>query len=479
MNDVAVAISLRVRHVLLVVLSALLLVPLQHLPAAAAVAGETPQKTVTYEVRVRGQVGADPAAFARIAARTFADRRGWGMGGSLRFSQVASGGQFTLWLAAPTALPGFSSICSAQYSCRVGRHVVINDERWRTGTPTWPTVREYQHYVLNHELGHWMGLGHAPCPSPGAAAPVMLQQSKTLAGCRSSTWPTPGERGRAAARAGVTLRPATPSLVVLDRTGTSVQVLSGATSWRSRRALGPTSLPPTDQGSWTFRLGDHDLDGRDDLYAVEHKPGSPVVVHVLSGADSYRTTLLRVTTPLPVSLHVAAFLITDQDGDGWNDLLAVDTEGAATTQVHVLTGASGFRAVGRPVQTALPRSAAGSWSFATGDDDRDGVPDLYGIQHAGASHQAEVHIASGAGELRRRLKHAVLPVGRANADDWTFEVADTTGDGYDDLVAIQRAGGSGRTEMHVLDRSLTRWLSHTSTPLGPSTGKESWSFDLA
>lgn len=464
---------------LLVGISALLLVPLHHTPAAAAVTGETVQRTVTYEVRVRGQVGADPATFARIAARTFADRRGWRLGGNLRFTQVASGGQFTLWLAAPAALPGFSSTCTAQYSCRVGRNVVINDERWRTGTPTWPTVREYQRYVLNHEVGHWLGFGHAACPSPGAAAPVMLQQSMTLAGCRSSTWPTQGERRQAAARAGVTLRPATPSLVAINRGGTSVQVLDGATSWRSLRSVGPTGLPPTDQGSWTFRLGDHNLDGRDDLYAVEHKLGSPVVVRVLSGADSYRTTLLQVTTPLPVGLNVSAFLLTDHDGDGWNDLLAIDTEGAVNTQMHVLTGASGFRAVSGPLQTVLPGSPAGSWSFVTGDYDRDGVPDLYGVQRAGATNRAEVHIASGAGGLRRWLKHAVLPLGRANADDWTFEVADTTGDGYDDLVAIQRDGGSGRTEMHVLDRTMSRWLSHTSTPLGPTTGERSWSFDLA
>ena len=96
---------------------------------------------------------------------------------------------------------------------------------------------------------------------------------------------------------------------------------------------------------------------------------------------------------------------------------------------------------------------------------RPATPSLVVLDRAGTS----VQVLSGATSWRSR----------PNADDWTFEVADTTGDGYDDLVAIQRAGGSGRTEMHVLDRSLNRWLSHTSTPLGPSTGKESWSLDLA
>ena len=468
---------LRLRLGLLPCVVALSLLPLPGTSAAAAATVEAAERTVTYEVRVRGQVLADPAAFARVAARTFADRRGWGMGGALRFSQVASGGEFTLWLAAPAALPGFSSACSAQYSCRVGRNVVINDDRWRTGTSTWPTVREYQRYVLNHELGHWLGLGHASCSARGAPAAVMLQQSKTLAGCRSSTWPSERERRLAAARAGVAVRATTPDVVAVDRTGTSVQVLDGASAWRSLRASGPTGLPPTGE-DWTFRFGDHDLDGHDDLYAVQHEPGSAVGVRVLSGADGYRTSLLEATAALPAGTDVAALLLADVDGDGLDDLLAVDTAGAATTRVHVLTGASGLRAVGRTLQTPLPRSPSGSWSFATGDHDRDGVPDLYAFQRAGAGNRTEVHIASGAAGLRRWLYQVALPLGRSSPADWSFEVGDATGDGWDEVVVVQRAGASGRTEVHVLDRSATRWLTHTSTPLGPTTGEGSWSFDV-
>ena len=150
--------------------------------AGPAVAGpgvaptDGPERTITYEVRTRGGVQADLGVFRRVAAMTFSDRRGWSMGGSIRFREVSSGGSFTLWLAAPSSMPGFSSVCSPEYSCRVGRNVVINDLRWRQGTSTWPDVREYRHYVLNHELGHWMGLGHSSCGGAGQLAPVMQQQ---------------------------------------------------------------------------------------------------------------------------------------------------------------------------------------------------------------------------------------------------------------------------------------------------------------
>jgi len=50
--------------------------------------------------------------------------------------------------------------------------------------------------VLNHETGHWFGLGHASCGGAGKPAPVMMQQSKGLFGCKPNPWPLPGEIAR-------------------------------------------------------------------------------------------------------------------------------------------------------------------------------------------------------------------------------------------------------------------------------------------
>lgn len=74
---------------------------------------------------------------------------------------------------------------------------IPNETRWLRATPLWRghggTLRGYRHLVVNHETGHWLGLGHRGCPRRGAPAPVMQTQSKGLHGCRINPFPLNGE----------------------------------------------------------------------------------------------------------------------------------------------------------------------------------------------------------------------------------------------------------------------------------------------
>lgn len=150
----------------------------------------------TYDVTTRGAVSSDFNQFKVQAAETFANAAGWAKAG-VAFREVAASGDFTLVLSAPDQMTSFSSGCDATYSCQVGRYVIINDERWRTATPSWNnsggSLRDYRHMVVNHEVGHWLGFGHYSCPAAGSAAPVMQQQSINLQGCTHNAWPTPPE----------------------------------------------------------------------------------------------------------------------------------------------------------------------------------------------------------------------------------------------------------------------------------------------
>lgn len=152
---------------------------------------------VTYSVETRGTISADLATFKRQVQQTFDDPRGWASAG-VSFRRVARGGDFTVVLAEASRVPAFHPICSSEWSCRVGRYVVINQTRWQHASPMWNAEkrsrRDYRHMVVNHETGHWLGHGHRSCPADGALAPVMQQQSKGLQGCRSNPWPTARER---------------------------------------------------------------------------------------------------------------------------------------------------------------------------------------------------------------------------------------------------------------------------------------------
>jgi hypothetical protein len=166
-----------------------------------------PQLTVTYEVAASGAVQADLGAFATTAQSILQDARGWSLGGSVAISPVASGGDFTLILASPSVVANAAPVCSSAYSCRVGDRVYINDRNWRQATPAWNATGAplwlYREYLVNHEVGHFLGYGHEDCATAGTPAPVMQQQSISLQGCEPNGWPLDHERQRFADDRGV------------------------------------------------------------------------------------------------------------------------------------------------------------------------------------------------------------------------------------------------------------------------------------
>ncbi|MBR3220322.1 DUF3152 domain-containing protein [Candidatus Saccharibacteria bacterium] len=154
--------------------------------------------TLTYSTTIWGTVTADFADFRAKVAQTLADSRGW-VRANVRFQEVDSGADFQIILSDPDhleALPG----CSGELSCTTwSNQVIINDLRWLGGTPSsnahGVSQRDYQHMVVNHEVGHWLGhYNHIEsCPN-GGPAPIMLQQSTGLRGCDSfNSWPLDSE----------------------------------------------------------------------------------------------------------------------------------------------------------------------------------------------------------------------------------------------------------------------------------------------
>ncbi len=161
-------------------------------PGTTAVVGSGPVHT--YSVEVEEVLGLDPSQVAGVVDRTLADPRSWIADGSVGFQRVTQGADIEIIVASPATV---DSRCLplntiGQYSCRSNSSVNINSDRWSGATSDWTLgIDAYRAYVINHEVGHALGHGHRSCPGAGQPAPLMMQQTKGLAGCVGNPWPFP------------------------------------------------------------------------------------------------------------------------------------------------------------------------------------------------------------------------------------------------------------------------------------------------
>ncbi|MFE6646982.1 DUF3152 domain-containing protein [Nocardioides sp. NPDC057772] len=156
---------------------------------AAAPSGPLDEAT-TYRVEVEKGLPYATKQFARFVETTLADDRGWAA--EHRLARVDGHADLRIVLATPETA---DTLCApldtdGRLSCRNGSDVVLNAWRWHFGADSYGNkLVAYRRYVVNHETGHALGYPHAECPGEGAAAPVMLQQTKGLDGCTANPWP--------------------------------------------------------------------------------------------------------------------------------------------------------------------------------------------------------------------------------------------------------------------------------------------------
>lgn len=158
----------------------------------------TDPNVIRFRVELEDGLAVDGQCFAKTALSILADEQGWTTTENVSFEAVDDDTyNFRLVLASPGTT---DQLCrplntGGKFSCRNGRKVVINVMRWESGTDDYTDdLSTYRTYLINHEVGHFLGKGHIGCPAQGELAPVMMQQTKGLRGCLPNGWPTEGER---------------------------------------------------------------------------------------------------------------------------------------------------------------------------------------------------------------------------------------------------------------------------------------------
>lgn len=150
------------------------------------VAGTTAQvgagRVRTYSVEVE-QGAVPPQAqhpFAAAVDQALADPRGWIASGDVAFRRVdvAQPDVRIRLTATETARAVCGFALPYDTSCYLNGVVYVSAPRWFRGAESFAGDLEgYRKYLINHEIGHFLGHGHEPCPADGAPAPVMMQQT--------------------------------------------------------------------------------------------------------------------------------------------------------------------------------------------------------------------------------------------------------------------------------------------------------------
>jgi hypothetical protein len=160
----------------------------------SAAAGDGP--THRYSVEVEASLGLDVELVRAIVEGALHDEeRSWARTRTLQRVDDPRVARIRVVLASPATVDAICATVGLDtasiYSCWTGRIAALNAWRWEVGATGFPDVATYRTYLINHEFGHALGYGHVSCPGPGSPAPVMMQQSKGLAGCSANGWPYP------------------------------------------------------------------------------------------------------------------------------------------------------------------------------------------------------------------------------------------------------------------------------------------------
>lgn len=280
-------------------------------------------------------------------------------------------------------------------------------------------------------------------------------------------------------------------LVVVQRVGgsntTELHSLEADSKFSTFAVHAASGLHTTDYRTqaYDFAAGDFDGDRKPDLYGFRRSgANNSTEVHILTGASGYKRFGLQATTAMHATGHLRdriEFRTGDYDGDNRSDIYVIHrVGGSGKTEVHVLSAASNFQKFILHAATGLHSTfGKNTYEFQTGDFDRDNKSDLYVFKRDGANAKTEVHILSAASGF----KHFAKQIGTglhstANAPTYDLRTGDFDNDGRTDIYVVRRDGAGAMSEVHVLSAAsnFQRFVLNVKSALAATANDPNFEF---
>ena len=227
--------------------------------------------------------------------------------------------------------------------------------------------------------------------------------------------------------------------------------------------------------NYSFACGAFNADRNVDLFCLKksNTGTGKLEVHVLNGAANFQNFLLQTGTPITAADAAAnySFAVGDLNRDGRPDLFCLkkSNTGTGKLEVHVLSGATNYQSFLLQTGTPITAADAANFAFVVGDFNGDGIADLICVKKTNTgTGRLEVHVLNGATNFQTFLLQTGTPIAAADAPNFAFAIGDFNRDGRTDLYCLKKTNtGTARLEVHVLSgaNNYQVFLLQTGTPL--------------